>query len=211
MNLLERFASMFTTLNIACLLFIYPNAPPAIKDILRGTSLIILLMVVTIWFSGSLFEVYDDLFAEFAEPLAAQLVKFSEKSEFTQPLAAEPMKFAAQTEFAEPTLAEPMKFAVQTEFTEPLAAEPMKFSKPVKRTILLIGDILFHALPGYLIGLPANPVSVLIAYCITLLWFFLNRDRITTIYSRTVTKKRVEKSLVFTGIMALVFVLFLIF
>jgi hypothetical protein len=164
MNLLERFASMFTTLNIACLLFIYPNAPPAIKDILRGTSLIILLMVATIWFSGSLFEVYDDLFAEFGEPLAAHLV-----------------------------------------------AEPMKFSQPVKRTILLIGDILFHVLPGHLIGLPTNPVSVLIAYCITLLWFFLNRDRITTIYSRSVTKKRVEKSLVFTGIMALVFVLFLIF
>ena len=177
MNLLERFASMFTTLNIACLLFIYPNAPPAIKDILRGTSLIILLMVATIWFSGSLFEVYDDLFAEFGEPLVAHLMKFSEK----------------------------------TEFAEPHVAEPMKFSQPVKRTILLIGDILFHVLPGHLVGLPTNPVSVLIAYCITLLWFFLNRDRITTIYSRSVTKKRVEKSLVFTGIMALVFVLFLIF
>ena len=183
MNILERFASMFTTLNVVCLLFIYPNAPPAIKDILRGTTLIILLMVVTIWLSGYLFEVYDDWYVEFAEPLAAL-----------------PMKFAQQTEFGEPILS--INTIIKNKYNHPL---------PVKRTILLIGDILFHVLPGHLIGLPTNPVSVLIAYCITLLWFFLNRDRITKIYSRTVTKKRVEKSLVFTGIMALVFVLFLMF
>jgi hypothetical protein len=158
---------MFTTLNVACLLFIYPIAPPAIKDLLRGTSLIILFMVATIWFSGHLFEVYDDLYAEFAEPLVSL-----------------PMNFAKQSEFV------------------------TKFTQPVKRAIVFGGDILFHILPGHLIGLPTNPVSVLIAYCITLLWFFLNRERITMIYSRSVTKKRVEKSLIFTGMMAILFVMF---
>jgi hypothetical protein len=191
---------MFTTLNVVCLLFIYPNAPPAIKDILRGTTLIILLMVVTIWLSGYLFEVYDDLYVEFAEPLAALPMKFAQQTEFGEPVVALPMKFAQQTEFGEPILS--INTIIKNKYNHPL---------PVKRTILLIGDILFHVLPGHLIGLPTNPVSVLIAYCITLLWFFLNRDRITKIYSRTVTKKRVEKSLVFTGIMALVFVLFLMF
>lgn len=195
MNIYERFASMFTTLNVACLLFIYPIAPPAIKDLLRGTSLIILFMVATIWFSGHLFEVYDELFAEFAEPQVALLMKFSEKTEFVE----------------KPLVSQLMNFAKQSEFAEPILAEPMKFSQSVKRAIVFGGDILFHILPGHLIGLPTNPVSILIAYCITLMWFFLNRERITMIYSRSITKKRVEKSLIFVGIMAILFVMFWMF
>jgi len=58
---LMRFASMFTVLNLAALTT-YPWLTPALQDILRATSLLILIMVIPMWFSGRLEKIYGDLF-----------------------------------------------------------------------------------------------------------------------------------------------------
>jgi len=56
-------------------------APPAIQDVLRASTLIILFMVMTIWFSGRLYELYKELFYTFKDtnPLHAIIDTFVSK------------------------------------------------------------------------------------------------------------------------------------
>ena len=55
---------MFTFTNM-CFLMIYPWLSSVLKDIVSGTSFLILIMVSTIWFSGNVKQVYTELFDTF--------------------------------------------------------------------------------------------------------------------------------------------------
>ena len=64
---LTRFLSMYTTLNLFVLLLFYQNAPEYVCDILRASTLLILVVVATsVWTNP--FPIYRTLFDSFAPP-----------------------------------------------------------------------------------------------------------------------------------------------
>lgn len=55
---------MYTNINMCgVLLFVY--LPEYVKDVIRASSMLILAAVATVWFSGSVLEVYHDLVDSF--------------------------------------------------------------------------------------------------------------------------------------------------
>ena len=72
-------------------------------------------------------------------------------------------------------------FAPKYQATVPLYA---------KYGIVFIFDMLFHAVPLLVIGLPHNYISMLIACTILLAWYAVMRHRIHEIYTSDVSKDR---------------------
>ena len=66
---------------------------------------------------------------------------------------------------------------------------------------MLLYDSLFHLLPFIILGLPTQPISVLIAYGIMLGWYAWARRRISSIYS---PKIPFDRGMIVAGIMAAV-------
>jgi len=61
---MERFVIMYTNLNV-CGVLLFPYLSAFLQDIIRASSLLILVAVATVWFSGNLIEVYHDLVDSF--------------------------------------------------------------------------------------------------------------------------------------------------
>ena len=142
----QRIPRMFTTLNLAFLL-IFKHLPPALQDVVRATSLLIVFMVSTVWLSGRITHIYTELFNSFAN-------------------------------------------------------DNMFSYSPLSK-IIAVGsaDFLCHVLPCIIIGLPHHSISLLIAYAILLLWFYIYQNHIGDIYAKSITKMAVKRSLVLTGMM----------
>lgn len=151
LSTVQRFASMFSTLNLLAIL-VFRWMPPLIKDVIRSTTLLIIIMLTTVWFSGHLFETYVQLFDSFTVS--------------------------------------------------------HDYSRSTKIALLAINDVLFHILPCILIGLPTNPIGLIIAYSILLLWYYPNRNRIQEIYVPIITKKYTNIILMFTGLCVMIYCVF---
>jgi hypothetical protein len=61
---MERLLGMLTNANVCGVLFI-PWMPELMQDVIRASTLLILVAVATVWFSGNLIEVYHDLIDSF--------------------------------------------------------------------------------------------------------------------------------------------------
>lgn len=61
---MERLLGMLTNANVCGVLFI-PWMPEPMQDVIRASTLLILVAVATVWFSGNLIEVYHDLIDSF--------------------------------------------------------------------------------------------------------------------------------------------------
>lgn len=61
---MERLGLMYTNINV-CGVLLFPWMPPAVQDVIRASSLLILAAVATVWFSGNVIEVYHDLIDSF--------------------------------------------------------------------------------------------------------------------------------------------------
>jgi len=71
----KRLASMYTNLNLVFVL-LFHWLPENIKDIVRASTLLILVVVSTIWFSGDLVRTYGELadsFGRFALPRVVRI------------------------------------------------------------------------------------------------------------------------------------------
>ena len=64
MEPLQRLSLMYTNVNLL-FVFLFHWMPTWFQDIIRASSLLVLLMVSTVWFSGDLFGVYVDLYNSF--------------------------------------------------------------------------------------------------------------------------------------------------
>jgi len=154
MNIIKRVISMFTFINM-CFLMMYPWLSPALKDIVSGTSFLILIMVSTIWFSGNVKQVYTELFDTF--------------------------------------------------YSQIMGETPNNISSITKLSTVAIGDILFHVAPCLLIGFPLHAISILIAYLIMILWYIIQKDKITEIYTPSVNVKR---AFIIGGVVSVVFAIY---
>ena len=61
----KRIASMYTNLNLSLLLF-YRWMPEKLKDIMRASTLLILIVVASTWITGDLTTIYIELFDSFS-------------------------------------------------------------------------------------------------------------------------------------------------
>lgn len=61
---MERFAMMYTNLNM-CGVFLFPWMPECVQDVIRASTLLVLVAVATVWFSEDVIEVYHDLIDSF--------------------------------------------------------------------------------------------------------------------------------------------------
>ena len=61
---MERLGLMYTNINV-CGVLLFSWMPPAVQDVIRASSLLILAAVATVWFSGNVLEVYHDLIDSF--------------------------------------------------------------------------------------------------------------------------------------------------
>jgi hypothetical protein len=64
MEPLQRLSLMYTNINLL-FVFLFHWMPVGLHDIIRASSLLVLVMVSTIWFSGDLFGIYVDLYNSF--------------------------------------------------------------------------------------------------------------------------------------------------
>ena len=55
---------MYTNANV-CGVLLFPWMPAPVQDVIRASTLLILVAVATVWFSGNLIEVYHDLIDSF--------------------------------------------------------------------------------------------------------------------------------------------------
>lgn len=62
---MERLASMYTNWNL-CAVLASPWMPPAAQDVVRASTFLILVAVVTVWMSGNMLSIYEELFDSFA-------------------------------------------------------------------------------------------------------------------------------------------------
>lgn len=65
MNPLQRILSMFTTINLICVI-LFHSLSPWMQDIVRATTLLILTVVMYTWFTSDVFKVYEELFDSFS-------------------------------------------------------------------------------------------------------------------------------------------------
>jgi hypothetical protein len=61
---MERLLGMYTNANV-CGVLLFPWMPEPVQDVIRASTLLILVAVATVWFSGNLIEVYHDLVDSF--------------------------------------------------------------------------------------------------------------------------------------------------
>ena len=61
---MERLLGMLTNANV-CGVLLFPWMPAPVQDVIRASTLLILVAVATVWFSGNLIEVYHDLIDSF--------------------------------------------------------------------------------------------------------------------------------------------------
>ena len=61
---MERLAMMYTNINM-CGVLLFSYMPIFVQDIIRASTLLILVAVSTVWLSGNVLEVYHDLFDSF--------------------------------------------------------------------------------------------------------------------------------------------------
>ena len=61
---MERLLGMLTNANV-CGVLLIPWMPALMQDVVRASTLLILVAVATVWFSGNLIEVYHDLIDSF--------------------------------------------------------------------------------------------------------------------------------------------------
>lgn len=65
-NDIKRLLCMFTIINLGAVLA-FPYHPPDIQDVVRATTLLILVVVASIWFSGNIVCAYGELYDSFVE------------------------------------------------------------------------------------------------------------------------------------------------
>ena len=75
--MLLRLLSMYTNINLCCVAF-YPWLPPALRDVVRASTLLILIAVSTTWVSGKAGIINTELFdsfvaVEFAKAVPARV------------------------------------------------------------------------------------------------------------------------------------------
>lgn len=63
---LKRIACMFTIINLV-FVFTFSYYPPDIQDIIRATTLLILVVVISVWLSGNITCVYGELYDSFID------------------------------------------------------------------------------------------------------------------------------------------------
>ena len=68
MEPLQRLSLMYANINLV-FVFFFHWMPAGLHDIIRASSLLVLVMVSTIWFSGDLFGVYVNLYNSFGTRL----------------------------------------------------------------------------------------------------------------------------------------------
>jgi len=64
MSRMQRLASMYTNLNL-CALAVYKWMPEQLKDIIRASTLLILIVVASTWITGDVNTIYTELFDSF--------------------------------------------------------------------------------------------------------------------------------------------------
>ena len=166
---------MFTFTNM-CFLMIYPWLSHVLKDIVSGTSFLILIMVSTIWFSGHVQQTYIELFDSFH----LQIMGDSDEIQLKELQNINAIHSAIHCA---------IHSAVIIPNTIPTA---------IKLSIVGICDILFHVVPCFLIGLP-TAISIIITYMIMVVWYVIKKDKIADIYAPSVNAKR---AFIITGIVA---------
>jgi hypothetical protein len=64
MSCVQRLSSMYTNLNLGALV-VYKWMPERIKDIIRASTLLILIVVASTWITGDVNTIYTELFDSF--------------------------------------------------------------------------------------------------------------------------------------------------
>ena len=136
---------MYTNLNLVFVLFFH-WLPEYMQDIVRASTLLILVVVSTLWISGDLIQTYEELVDSFG-----------------------------------------------------------RFSLPrvVRIGIVALGDFLLHVVPVFLIGLPNEGRSFLIAFGILLIWYATARSHIHAIYAPSIQGKKADRGMIVAGMIAL--------
>ncbi len=58
---------------------------------------------------------------------------------------------------------------------------------PIEWVVITFGNVLWHALPLFILGIPKNLASILIAWVIIITWYFAIRKQICDVYTEKVT------------------------
>lgn len=61
MDLVKRLLNMFTIINLLFVCF-YKHMTPFYKDIAKASTMLVLLTIGSVWFSGDIFKIYLDLY-----------------------------------------------------------------------------------------------------------------------------------------------------
>ena len=69
---------MYTNLNL-CGVALYPLLPPALRDVVRASTLLILIAVATTWVSGRASAIQVELFDSFASPSLSENISSDTK------------------------------------------------------------------------------------------------------------------------------------
>jgi len=135
---------MYTNINLVFVL-LFRWLPESFQDVVRASTLLILVVVSTIWFSGDLVRTYGELVDSFGS-------------------------------FALPRV--------------------------VRIGIAATGDFLLHVIPVFLIGLPRESRSFLIAFGLLSTWYATARRHIHAIYAPSIQGKKADRGIMVAGMVA---------